>query len=109
MPIYFIITKDDNIQLWSETEIDPAEYGYADGFYEAPTRGKAQAMFFKEYDLEFTEPVNVRKVVDCEYCNNEGTVRGQAEWDTGYYELVECCDCKGKSASYDVRVYEEKS
>ena len=82
MPIYFFITKDR----------------HCDGYYEAPTRGKAKYMFCEEHWLEFTTPVETHKVVDCEECENEG-----------YSHLGECPTCQGKSyRPDDMQIYRDK-
>ena len=101
MTIYFIITKHSQdkyalVTVHGSTLYEPC---YENGFYEAPTRSKAKAMFFKEYDLEFTTQVETRKVVDCTACDNEG-----------YSYVGECPECKGKSyRPDDARVYKEKA
>ena len=63
MTAYFIITQEE--VLIEEPVDDVGVYAYYDrisDIVEAPTRGKARAMFCAEHGLDFTTPLYIRKL-----------------------------------------------
>lgn len=98
MNVYFVITVEDDYDAVFLVRLDEGAYydkGHLWGVYEAPTRSKAKARFFKENDLEFTTPVKTRKLIDCGECGNDGYIEGQPNWETGESEDVTCPECEG--------------
>lgn len=109
---YFIITVGDNYNAYCIIRLEEGAYydkGPLSDCYEAPTRAKAKARFFKDNDLEFTTPVRTRKLIDCEWCGNDGYVNGQIDQETGYPEMVDCPECKGHCLSDDPIPWEESN